>query len=63
MTKLEIINLIKQQMHEAKWHFDNNLDTKGEDDRSTIMAYSEYYTLKWLLDDIKEAEAGMVFDK
>lgn len=50
-------------MHEAKWHFDNNLDTKGEDDRSTIMAYSEYYTLKWLLDDIKEAEAGMVLNK
>ena len=56
MTKLEIMNLIKQQMHEAKYSYDYNLDKKGEEHGSTLMAHSAYYTLKWLLMDIEEKE-------
>lgn len=56
MTKLEIINLIKEQMHEAKYSLDYNLERKGEEHPTTMMAHSEYYTLKWLLMDIEEKE-------
>ena len=63
MTKLEIMNLIKQQMHEAKYHYDYRLDKYGEDDARTYMAYGEYYTLKWLLMDIEEKDLLEKIDK
>lgn len=56
MTKLEIMNLIKEEMNKAKYSLDYNLEIKGEEHGSTLMAHSSYYTLKWLLMDIQEKE-------
>lgn len=60
MTKEQIINLIKETMREEKLTYQLRLEKQGEEHTSTYMAYGSYYTLKWLLDDIKDIEAKEV---
>lgn len=56
MTKLEIMNIIKEKLNDASWHYDYCLEKYNEDGNQVARAQGIYHALKWLLMDIQEKE-------
>ena len=56
MTKLEIINMIKEKLNDASWHYDFCLEKYEEESNAVARSQGIYHALKWLLSDIMEKE-------
>lgn len=56
MTKLDIMNLIKEKLNDASWHYDFCLEKYDDESNEVARSQGIYHALIWLLDDIKEKE-------